>query len=146
MQSPIANRLGRLSQGKHFGVCRRVIEKLPLIVRLSDNSILIDNHSANRNIAVFLGDKRLVNRHPHITLVDYCLFCNIHYCAFGQALGQPLHPPDRGGSLTTAAKLDICFSIFLPQPGQAGALADPLLTNSSSTFPQAHLYSKIGIN
>jgi hypothetical protein len=63
------------------------------------------------------------------------------------ALGQAWHLVAGAGSLTTAAKVENCFShFFSPHCGQAGALLDADLTNASFTNPQdGHLYSNIGI-
>jgi hypothetical protein len=64
------------------------------------------------------------------------------------ALGQARHfDAAAGGSFTTAAKLDICFShFFSPHAGHAGAVASADLTSASFTNPHCvHLYSKIGI-
>jgi hypothetical protein len=63
-------------------------------------------------------------------------------------LGQQPQPPECwwGASLTTAEKLENCFSIGLPQSGQAGDVPGPDLTRTSSILPQdKHLYSNMGI-
>jgi hypothetical protein len=65
------------------------------------------------------------------------------------ALGQEWHfEAGAGGSLTTAAKLENCFSTFFsPHSGHAGAFADADETSTSFTNPHfVHLYSKIGIS
>jgi hypothetical protein len=64
------------------------------------------------------------------------------------ALGQAWQFDAAGaGSLTTAAKLENCFSTFLaPHSGHAGPLLFAELTSTSFTNPHLlHLYSKIGI-
>jgi hypothetical protein len=64
------------------------------------------------------------------------------------ALGQAWHfEAAAGGSLTTAEKLENCFSTFFsPHSGHAGPLLLADLTSASFTNPHfVHLYSKIGI-
>jgi hypothetical protein len=65
------------------------------------------------------------------------------------ALGQLWHlDAGAGGSLTTALKVENCFSVFFsPHSGHAGAFADADETKASFTNPHfVHLYSKIGIS
>lgn len=145
-------RVGRLA---HLSFKRRwvptLIETAPFLIRPEGPSCRI-------RFMLFKKLNRFINR--IIWTVTYFYPCYVFECPsfydgcyplkLGQppALGQEWHlEAGAGGSLTTAAKLENCFSVFFsPHSGHAGALADADGTSTSFTNPHCvHLYSKIGI-
>ena len=72
VEPPRAARLGRLGDGDHLGVGRRIVELLALVVRGGDHAVLEDDDRADRHFVLGQGRLGLVEGQLHEVVVHGC--------------------------------------------------------------------------
>lgn len=70
LQTPRVQRVGRLRNGDHLGVGRRIVQLFALVVRLGDDAVVVGNDDrADRHLVLGAGPSRFGQRHFHMVNV-----------------------------------------------------------------------------
>jgi hypothetical protein len=85
LQPPVAQRSGGLSDGKHFGVGRRVVELLALVVGRADHpvvaplNVVVDHDRPDRHFVLLPGQRSFSQRLPHVVFVGQIVWIGQHH-------------------------------------------------------------------